>query len=231
MGMVLLLVAAFAALMSLGIWQVHRLAWKRALIAAVDSRIHAAPVAPPTPAKWSRVNDTNDAYRRVRIAGRFDHRHETFVRAVTDLGGGYWVMTPLRTDSGYTVLVNRGFVTPELRDPATRKAGLLEGETTITGLLRITEPKGGFLRNDDPASGRWYSRDVAAIAQTQGLGAVAPYFIDADDTPNPGGFPVGGLTVVSFPNNHLSYAATWFTMAALVAGAGIVMAWRGRRSR
>ncbi len=189
------------------------------------------PVAPPAPADWIRVSDARDAYRRVRVTGRFDHAHETFVRAVSDLGGGYWVMTPLRTDRGFTVLVNRGFVPPERRDPAARKQGLPTGEVTVTGLLRITEPKGGFLRSNDPAASRWYSRDVAAIAQAQGLGAVAPYFIDADDAPNPGGFPVGGLTVVSFPNNHLSYAITWFAMAALVAGATGVMIWRGRRDR
>lgn len=224
-----LLLAAFATFVALGVWQVHRLAWKQALIAAVDSRIHAAPTAPPAPAEWAAVDDARDAYRRVRVTGRFDHGHETLVRAVSDLGGGYWVMTPLRTDRGFTVLVNRGFVPPEQRDPATRGIPSPAGAVTVTGLLRITEPKGGFLRANDPAAGRWYSRDVAAIARAQRLGPVAPYFIDADATPNPGGFPVGGLTVVSFPNNHLSYAITWFAMAALVAGAGIVTAWRGRR--
>jgi surfeit locus 1 family protein len=87
---------------------------------------------------------------------------------------------------------------------------------TVTGLLRASEPGGGFLRANDPADGRWYSRDVAAIAEAEGVGPVAPYFIDAGATPNPRGLPVGGLTVVSFRNTHLAYALTWFALAALV---------------
>ncbi|MCA3579738.1 MAG: SURF1 family protein, partial [Bradyrhizobium sp.] len=89
---------------------------------------------------------------------------------------------------------------------------------SVTGLLRMSEPKGGFLRSNDPAAGRWYSRDVAAIAATRGLSQVAPYFIDADATPNPGGTPLGGLTIVRFPNNHLIYALTWFALAFMLAG-------------
>jgi surfeit locus 1 family protein len=94
----------------------------------------------------------------------------------------------------------------------------VDGPVTVTGLLRVTEPRGGFLRANDPASGRWYSRDVAAIAEAKGLGgAVAPYFIDAGAAPNAGGLPVGGITVVDFRNAHLSYALTWFGLAALIA--------------
>jgi surfeit locus 1 family protein len=114
------------------------------------------------------------------------------------------------------VLVNRGYVPQERRDPSTRPEGQVEGSVTVTGLLRASEPGGGFLRANDPADGRWYSRDVAAIAEAEGVGPVAPYFIDAGATPNPRGLPVGGLTVVSFRNTHLAYALTWFALAALV---------------
>ena len=92
----------------------------------------------------------------------------------------------------------------------------------MTGLLRITEPDGAFLRSNDPAANRWYSRDVAAIAKARDLGLTAPYFVDADATPNPGGYPVGGLTVVRFPDNHLVYALTWFVLCALT----LFFAWR-----
>jgi surfeit locus 1 family protein len=81
--------------------------------------------------------------------------------------------------------------------------------------LRITEPKGGFLRSNDPAADRWHSRDVPAIAARRGLTRTAPYFVDADATGT--GWPRGGLTVIRFPNNHLAYALTWFGLAALVA--------------
>lgn len=202
-------------------WQIERLAWKRDLIARVDARIHAAPIAPT----WRAVTDS-DAYRRVRVTGTFDHAAETLVKAVTEQGDGFWVMTPLRAAQG-VVLVNRGFVLGDRRIPTSRPAGQIAGPVTVTGLLRITEPGGAFLRSNDPGAGRWYSRDVAAIARTHRLEAVAPFFIDADATPNPGGYPVGGLTVVRFSDNHLVYALTWFGLALLCAFA----AWQVMRKR
>jgi surfeit locus 1 family protein len=159
-----------------------------------------------------------DAYRRVRVTGRFLHDRETLVRAVSDLGSGYWVVTPLDTGR-FTVLVNRGFVSPDRRDAASRAAGSGAGPVTVTGLLRVTEPEGGFLRSNDAASDNWYSRDVAAIAAARGLSNPAPYFIDADAAPNPGGWPRGGLTVLRFSDNHLGYALTWFALALLSLGA------------
>jgi surfeit locus 1 family protein len=90
--------------------------------------------------------------------------------------------------------------------------------TTVTGLLRISEPGGGFLRNNDPTADRWYSRDVEAIARSRGIKDVAPYFIDADASADPRALPVGGLTVISFPNNHLIYAITWFGLAFMLLG-------------
>ncbi|MCA1199057.1 SURF1 family protein [Sphingomonas sp. R647] len=205
-----------AGFVALGIWQVERRAWKHALIDAVETRSTAAPVAAPAPDV--AVSAEADAYRRVRVTGRFLHDRETLVRAVSDLGSGYWVVTPLDT-GGFTVLVNRGFVPPDRRESASRAAGNGAGEVTVTGLLRITEPEGGFLRNNDPAAGNWYSRDVAAISAAQGLNNAAPYFIDADAAPNPGAWPRGGLTVLRFSDNHLGYALTWFALALLSLGA------------
>lgn len=219
----------FAGFSALGVWQVQRLAWKQELIRQVDARIHAAPVAAPAPDQTIRRQA--DQYRRVVVSGRFDHQHEALVKAVTDLGPGYWVMTPLVTDRGFTVLINRGFVPSERQKPTDRAAGQVEGETTVVGLLRLTEPGGGFLRANDPAGDRWFSRDVAGIAKARGLsGPVAPYFIDADATPNPGGWPRGGLTVVRFANSHLIYALTWFGLA-LMSAAGFVLFAREEKRR
>jgi surfeit locus 1 family protein len=203
----LLLAATFAAL---GVWQVERRAWKLALIARVDARVHAPPAPLPPPRDWSG----DLAYRHVRVTGTFRHDRETLVQAVTDRGPGWWVLTPLVTP-GATVLVNRGFVPTERARPATRAAGQVAGPVTITGLIRTSETGGGFLLANDSASDRWYSRDVVAIARARRLGGTAPFFIDADATPNPGGWPVGGLTVVAFRNSHLVYALTWFALAAL----------------
>ena len=211
----------FLGLVALGTWQVHRLSWKLDLIARVDQRVAAAPVPPPAPAQWQVVTAANDAYRHVRVQGRFLDGRETLVQAVTDFGAGFWALAPFQTDTGFMLFVNRGFVPAGFRDPASRRSGEIHGETAVTGLLRMTEPGGAFLRSNDAGADRWYSRDIAAIAAARDLGPVAPYFIDADATPNPGGIPIGGLTVIAFPNNHLVYAITWYALAALLAGAAV----------
>lgn len=208
------LIAVAAGFAALGVWQLERRVWKHALVAAVDARIHAAPVAAPGPDAWPRIDAKRDAYRRVTARGHFRHDRETLVQAVTTRGAGYWVLTPLETPR-FTLLVNRGFVPKERRDPGTRTAGNAAGDATVTGLLRVTEPGGAFLRSNDAAANRWYSRDVAAIAKARGLGRTAPYFVDADAAPNSGGYPVGGLTAVRFPDNHMVYALTWFALCAL----------------
>ena len=110
--------AGIAGLAGLGIWQVQRLGWKQALIERVETRVRATPVAVPGPERWPEI--AVDEYLRVAVSGRFLHDRETLVQAVTERGGGFWVLTPLVTDAGFTVLLNRGFVPPDRRDPASR---------------------------------------------------------------------------------------------------------------
>lgn len=216
----LLALCALLALLftGLGIWQVERLQWKRDLIARVDARLAAPPVGLSV-ADFPRFADPSAEYTKVRITGRYDHAKETLVDALTTRGKGFWVMTPLAVGER-NVLVNRGFVLADAgaRATAARPAGIV----TVTGLVRPTEPKGRFLRANEPAAGRWFSRDVAAIAQIRGIVRPAPFFIDADATPNAGGLPIGGLTVVQFRNSHLVYALTWFALALLSLG-GLVL--------
>ncbi|MCW7539375.1 SURF1 family protein [Aquabacterium sp. A7-Y] len=218
---------AFAGLVGLGVWQLQRLAWKQDLIERVEQRLRAAPTAAPAPADWARLGKAADEYRRVRLRGRFAHELETLVQASTVLGSGYWVLTPLYVDEGFWVLVNRGFVPPQQREPASRAGQEAAGVQEVAGLLRFSEPEGGLLRRNDVSAGRWYSRDVAAIATARGIGGsqrpgpVAPYFVDAaaDGTGLSTAWPRPGLTVLHFSNNHLVYALTWFALAAMVAGA------------
>jgi surfeit locus 1 family protein len=212
----LVALAACAALVALGTWQMQRGAWKLALIAQVEARVHAAPVAAPGPSEWPRIDAAGAQYRRVRVAGEYLPA-QALVQASTERGPGWWVLTPLRSDGGFAVLVNRGFVAG--RNAPAPPAG----KVAVTGLLRISEPGGGFLRANDPAADRWYSRDVAAIAAARHLGPIAPYFIDADAASSPSGGPVGGLTVIAFPNNHLVYALTWYMLAVMVAGAFVIL--------
>lgn len=209
-GMTLIALLFFSGFCALGAWQVQRLGWKRDLIARVDARIHEAPVPAP------RTAGKADEYRRVVASGRFLHNKAALVQAVTVRGAGFWVLTPLVTDEGFTLMVNRGFVPPESRQAYMRP----EGKVRLVGLLRLSEPGGGFLRSNDPGRDRWYSRDVAAIGSSRGIHAtLANYFIDTEASRSAGSLPVGGLTVVAFPNNHLSYAITWFALAAMIAGA------------
>jgi surfeit locus 1 family protein len=227
----LIAVLGIAGFTALGVWQLERRVWKLDLIERVEQRIKAAPASAPGPAQWQSISAATAEYRRVRVTGQFANDRETLVQAVTRAGAGYWVLTPFNTDQGFIVLVNRGFVPKDHRQPETRMAGQIEGITTVTGLLRLTEPKGGFLRANDPSTGRWYSRDVAAILSSLGLTHAAPYFIDADSTPNAGGLPVGGLTVIAFPNNHLQYAVTWFALALMIAVWAVLLARHEKRIR
>jgi surfeit locus 1 family protein len=204
-------IAIIAGLLALGVWQVERLAWKR-------SRLAASPVPAPVTATSS------DAYRRVRATGEFIPARDSFVQASTVRGPGWWVMTPLRSKDMRIILVNRGYV-PKHAAPAPPA-----GVVSVAGLLRLTEPGGGFLRHNDPAADRWYSRDVAAIAARRGLGAVSPYFIDADASAAASAMdPVGGLTVIHFHNNHLAYAITWFILTVMAAGGFIIWIRAARR--
>jgi len=211
----------FVGFIALGTWQVHRLAWKRALIAHVDARVHAPPVDAPGPAQWPQVTAAADEYLHVRLHGTFLYDRSTYVWAATTKGSGLWVMTPLRREDGSLVLVNRGFVSPEWCGRHGQCAPGAAGEVSVTGLLRMSESP-GFLRHNEPARDDWYTRDVPAIAARRGLHDVAPYFIDEDAASEAGvaHAPTGGLTVIHFPNNHLSYLITWYGMALMVLVAG-----------
>lgn len=224
----LLLIVLFAGL---GTWQVFRLQWKLDLIARVDARVHAAPAPAPSRDRWAGITSESDEYRHVVLRGTYLYDLTTPVQALTEQGSGYWLLTPLCTPDGTIVLVNRGFIPAELGartrytprratgHPCAAAAG---APVDVTGLLRTSEHDGAFTRTNDPAQERWYTRDVGAIAAARGLGATAPFFVDAAAGQNPPDSPdrpTGGLTVVKFPNSHLVYAITWYALALMVAGA------------
>ena len=233
----LLLIVLFAGL---GTWQVYRLQWKLDLIARVEARVHAAPAPLPSRTSWAGITPESDEYRRVKLRGTYLYDLTTPVQALTEAGSGYWLLTPMCTAEGTIVLVNRGFIPAEL-GARTRYAPQRATEhpcanagpgADITGLLRTSERNGAFTRTNDPAANRWYTRDVAAIAAARGLDEFnpAPFFVDAAAGQNPPDSPdqpVGGLTVVKFPNSHLVYAFTWYALALMVAAAWGWVARRG----
>ena len=213
----------FSGFFWLGSWQLERRAWKLDLISRVESQLEKSPAPVPARNQWNRI--TMNEYLPVITSGTYLHAKETLVQAMTLLGSGYWVITPLQQLDGSVVLINRGFVDPAHQTPASREDTMTLGQVSVEGLLRLTEPGGRFLTPNRPEDGRWYSRDVTAIGAALNLPAenLAPYFIDAAAS-NAGDWPVAGLTVVSFRNSHLLYAITWFTLALMtVVGAWIVL--------
>lgn len=232
-------IALFFAFISLGTWQVQRRAWKLDLIERVDQRVHSQPIAVPAPAQWSTITKDRHEYLPVLLQGQWLEGRSVLTQAVTELGAGFWWLTPLQQADGTVVLVNRGFVPAQQRaafvERTAQASGLPAGEVvTVTGLLRLTEPKGGFMRDNAPQEDRWHSRDVAAIAQAKGLQQVAPFFVDqglpgqvvpSDTWPRP------GMTVIQFTNTHAVYALTWYGMALMVlVAAGLVVRYERRKA-
>ena len=202
-----------AVLIGLGLWQLHRLAWKDAIIARIEARAKAPATALPPPSQWSALRPDDYEYRRVTVTGTFDNAKETPVFRAEEAGPGYLIMTPLALAGGGTVLVNRGYVPEKLKDPSTRPAGEPSGTVTVTGLMRQPEPRNAFTPADELEKNLFFTRDPVLLAKRDGLADAAPFTIDADATPNPGGWPRGGMTELAIPNNHFSYAITWFGLA------------------
>ena len=210
-----------AGLVALGTWQVQRLQWKTALIDQVRDGAATPPLTLEAVIDRTDEIDTLE-YRRLALRGEFDHASEQYRHAVHQGRMGWYVYTPLKTGSGPVVFVNRGFVPGELRDPASRAAGLLTGPVDLVGLVRAAPAAkpNTFVPDGDPAKSEFYWPDLDGMRMAAGLGpdrTVAPFFVDADATPVPGGWPKGGVTRIRFTNNHLQYAVTWYGLAAALA--------------
>jgi surfeit locus 1 family protein len=229
--LLLLAGAAFLVLCGLGIWQVQRLRWKEDLIARIDERTRQAPVALASIMQSLGSGEDID-YVPVRVTGTFRHDLEQFFFATHRGASGYFVYTPLTLEQGSLVFVNRGFVPFDRKDAAGRGEGQVSGAVTVEGLARsrLAGKPSFVIPDNDPAKNVFYWKDLDAMAGNAGLdpATVVPLFIDAGGAPNPGGLPVGGVTLIDLPNNHLQYAITWFGLAAALAGVTAVYLARRR---
>lgn len=217
----------------LGVWQLERLDWKRGLISAIETRAAAPPVSLDHVLKDAREGRDVE-YTRVTLQGRYDHAKEQYLFALHEGEPGWHVVTPLSTGDGTVVFVNRGFVPSKKQSPETRQAGQLQGELEVTGLVRQPQTQGLFVPDNQPSLKRWYWRDLQGMRRAvlpKGAETVAPFFVDAALSEVPGGWPKGGQTPLTLPNNHLAYAWTWFSMAAVLAGAYLVYVWTVLRGR
>lgn len=221
---------ALIVLLMLGNWQVQRLAWKQDLLATIDARVISAPVTIDQITELAgRGGDIR--YMPVTVAGTLAHDREQHFFATHKGASGYYVYTPLELNDGRVVLVNRGFVPFDLKDPATRPQGQVQGEVTITGLARerLDAKPSSIVPDNDLDANIYYWKDWSSMVLQSGYktdGAVLPFFIDADDTPNPGLWPVGGVTRIDLPNNHLQYAVTWYGLGGALVVVVAVFMWR-----
>lgn len=221
----LIAIPGLVLLFGLGTWQVDRHFWKERINAERQAQANAPAVDLP-----AQVADPGAlAFRRVKVSGTFDHAHEIFVNARSQRGNpGYDVITPLIRDGGASpVLVSRGWVPYERRDPTTRQQGLVDGTVTVEGILRIDARQGLFMPDNDSVRNSWFWFDLPAMSKAAGLSQPATYYIEADATPVPGIYPLGGQTRLELPSPHLQYAITWYCLA--IAFAAIYVIYHLRR--
>lgn len=225
-GLIFCSVVAFIILISLGVWQTQRLFWKETLIAQIDERVQSAPQSlAKIEAEFIKTGMVD--YRPVTVQGSFRHDLEQYFFTTHKGQPGYAVYTPLMLADDRAILINRGFVPYERQDPAGRVEGQIDGVVTVTGLARdplIAKPS-TYLPDNEPDKKLYYWKDWGTMMQNSTLSQdhdFIGFFVDADATPNPGGLPVGGITILEQPNSHLQYAATWFGLAAVLLVVSVI---------
>lgn len=228
-------VVGVAILIGLGVWQLDRKAWKENLIAALTERLAQAPENLPPRDAWPRLLPEANEFRRVTFPAEFLEGEEALVYGAgsslrSDVKGpGYWVFAPARLPGGSIVIVNRGFVPLDRKEPATRTTGAPRGSIDIVGNLRWPETRGLFTPVDDTKTNVWYLRDTKAMAAAKKWAVAAPFYIDQEAPVPPGGLPLPGKLEVRLSNNHLQYTVTWFGLALALAGVYVV--WLAGRLR
>lgn len=216
---------AFAILISLGMWQLHRKEWKEGLIASLERQMVAKPV--PLPAQNGDLLLGNAEFRRIAVQAEFiqDAKPALLYTGASALREdvkqpGYFVFAPARLPDGRVVAINRGYV------PLDRAKDIAPAAGDITGYLRFPEKPGWFVAAHDTKGDIWFVRDPQAMAETLKWGPVAPFYIDQEAPVPASGLPRPGRLAVHLRNDHLGYALTWFGLAAaLVAVFG---AWAAR---
>ncbi|MDQ0319444.1 surfeit locus 1 family protein [Pararhizobium capsulatum DSM 1112] len=230
-GAVIVLLA-LAILLSLGTWQLQRLAWKEGLLADIAERRAAPAIDVLAIDAMAKAGEDVD-YRAMSATGTYLNNKERHFFATYEGRTGYYVYTPLQLADGRFLLVNRGFVPFDSKEPETRKEGQLTGLQAVHGLARaeLSEKPSSLVPDNDVAKNIFYWKDHDVMAASVGLDLanVVPFFMDADAAPNPGGYPIGGVTQFDLPNSHLQYAVTWYGLAAALVAISIAFMIKRRR--
>lgn len=222
----------------LGTWQMERLGEKEALVAAVAQRIDTPAVPLPAQAEWAGFDANAHNFEAVSLTGSF--RHDQAIAIFTSLvdgngpasGPGYWIVTPFALEDGGSVFVNRGFVPQAVQPDFMNDPDGPQGVVTITGMLRPPEHAGAFVPEANAADRIDWVRDPQRLGALvdPALAPFAPFYVDLPAGPA-GTLPQGGETVISFPNNHLGYAMTWYGFAIITPIMLAVWLRRQRRPR
>lgn len=228
-------VLALAVLLSLGFWQVERLKWKNALIADVTARMAEEPVAlEQLLGPYESAADLEEqVYRRVTVTGVFDHQKELHLFAQDSAGApGYRVLTPLERPPFAPVLVDRGFVAVDRKAADTRADGLVSGPVRITGVVRRPKRRGPFTPANDMRGNTWFAlAPFDGVRSYVALLDLLPLVVEAEPDPSRSGIPKGGPVDVTFKNDHLGYAVTWFGLALTLVGVYAVYHYQTGRLR
>lgn len=208
-------VAGVAVLVWLGVWQVHRLEWKTAILERIDARLAAAPVEIPAEPDAER-----DQYLRVRAAGDLGGEELHVYTSAPPRGVGYRVIAPLELADGRRILLDRGFVPIDEKDAA-RHAGPI----SVEGTLLWPQETDRFTSAPDLEKNIWFARDVGRMAGALGTAPVMLVTAESDDPDAPMPLPV----TVNIPNDHLGYAITWFGLAVVWAAMTGWLLWRIRQ--
>lgn len=204
-----------AILLGLGVWQVQRMGWKEALLAEIDAKISADPVAlPPAPIS------PDQKYLPVQVTGQFTGEYLEVLSGQKGGSPGVRIIEAFATKDGRRILVDRGFIEDEARSTP-RHAGATE----VVGNLHWPQDTDSFTPPPDPKSGMWFARDATAMAAKLNT---EPTFIVARETTGDAITPMP-VDSSSIPNDHWGYAITWFLLAATWAGMTGLLVWRIRQ--
>lgn len=210
-------ILAFAVLVGLGTWQVQRLQWKHDLIAQMSEQIASDPLPlAEIEARHSAGEDIE--FMPATARGHFVHDKELFVFTTVEGEMGWKVVTPLEREDGSAVLVDRGFVPYDLKEPAARADNLPAGTVSVTGVVRPhAATPAPFAPDNDVDSNVWHWWALPAMSEAAGLERTVPFILQAAPRPGDPQWPQASVPdPAAIPNRHLGYAITWFGLAAVL---------------
>jgi surfeit locus 1 family protein len=227
---ILFVLISLGALISLGVWQLQRKAWKEGLITRLEARSQLPSLSlSQALTLWQKTPDEAE-FRRVNVSGVFDHQHERHLIIAQSQGAAWQVMTPLMTADPHVVWVMRGVVPDGLKNPTTRLQSQPKGEVNFTTRIRFSEKPNVFTPPSDPLKNLWYARDIvalnASITLPEGQQRV-PFALEVLEAPSE--LPRPDPQSLNLNNPHLMYALTWFGIALTLVGVSAGVWWNKRR--